>query len=429
MSKQTIPPPRPADATPTARFQPGRNRRKATGGRVQATFEGKRDNSPVLFGRGRSLSAAQKTRLQRRLYLGFAGVILAAIVGVATFGWLNFNVIQPNQPILTVNGHAVPQKMYRFMVAYLAQDTWNQLQAAQQQILTDNAAIAKDPKQQATLSAQIATLNVSISSYQTAFSQTNLDQQAVQDLTEDQIIQEGIAAYQKSDPAHTAGLTVTSAQIDAAYVKFGKAFPAGQSLSNFLSQNSLGASDVKATIAVILRRNAMDTYQQSLVKSPTVQYHAERIQYDNQTNALKDLAKIQKGGDWNAIAKADSIDVNTRDNGGDLGWFAVGQQDQVIEDWVQTHKAGDMSGVLKDVAGTFEIVKLLAVDPSRPLDAATLSTLKSNALSHWLTDRKFYAHISPTNQDMYNSAYNIPTAPNLTVTFPATPTPAIPVGA
>ncbi len=431
-SKDVASSPDEATLTParaSGRYQPGRSRYKND--RRKATFEGSRDNRPVILGWGRNLPAAKKTHLQRRLYYLFAGVMVALVVGVFAFGVINVNIIQPNLPISTVNGQQIPQKAYRAMVAYLAQDTWNQLEAAtiQQNALNQQLANEKDATKQAALNTQINAVQTTISSLQTAFSQTQLDQLASDNLIEDALIQQGATRYERQDPTARAALTVTAQETNAAYTAFGKAFPAGQSLGNFKSQNGLSDQDIKAAINVKLRRNLMDKYQQSLVTSPTLQVHFARIQFDSKTNAQNDLALLKKDpSQWNALAKKDSLDVNSRDNGGDMGWVALGQSDQGIEGWLFAtgRKAGDMTdAVIKEISGTFDIVKVIAVDPHRTLDSGTITSLKGNALSHWLTGQR---DLPPTvikgpDQTMFNNTADIPQTPNLNVSF-GTPTAA-----
>lgn len=408
------------NAPEKSRYQPGRDRRSAQ----KAIIEGRRQDNPLILGYGRNLSAVQRTRVQRRLYYTFAGVMLAAVVGILAFGVLNFTVIQPNQPIVTVNNQAILQKNYRAMVAYMAQDTWNKLQAANvlQASLGAQVTAEKDPVKKQALTTQLATAQTTISSMQLAFSQTQLDQTAIDTLIEDQLIQKGAANFAKTDPKAAAALAVSQKQINDMYTAFGKAFPRGQSLRDFLSKDNLSDQDVKAMIAVSLRRTAMDSYLQSTYVSPVKQVHLERIQYDSQVKATADLKTLALHPDqWAALAK-NSLDSSTRDKSGDLGWVVNGQQDQAVERWAfdQSRKVGDQSGVIKDVGGTFNIVRMVEIANSRAVDATVLSGLKSNALSHWLTGQRDLSptKISPTNQDMFGSPYNVPQVPNTNVTFP-----------
>jgi hypothetical protein len=421
-------------ARPVGRYQPGRSRHKDS--RVAATFEGHRVDRPVILGIGRNLSAVQRTKLQRKLYLIFAGVAAAAIVGVFAFGIINVNIIQPNLPIVNVNGVNISQNNYRMMVAYLAQDTWNKLQAANNEVDQINTQLVseKDPTKRAALQSRLTIEQTTVSSLQTAFSQTQIDQLAINDLVEDQLIQQQTPGYIHSDPKAKAALTVTTSQLNAAFTAFKNAFPNGQSLSDFESKNNMSDGDVKNMLLVVLRRNAMNTYQQSLVVSPALQVHFQRIQFESISQAQADLATLKKDGtQWDALAKKDSLDVTTRDNGGDMGWQARGQLDQGLEQWLfdPSRKVGQMSGVIKEISGTFDILRIIGIDPHRAIDSSTLQGLQSNALSHWLTGLRNLAptnNISSINQDMYNSASNVPQTPNINVTFAPTATPVSPTG-
>ncbi len=409
----------------SATHQPGRNRRREgrlSGGKFEVSV---RDKDGVIFGLGRNLPISRKMQLQRRLYYIFAGLIAVLVVGVLAAGWLSVNVIQPNQPIVTVNGVNVPQKMYRFMVAYLAQDRWNQLQAAnaQQAQLQEQIANTKDQTKAAALNLQLTTVQSSINSLQTSFSQTQVDSDAMDQLIWDQLIQQATPGYLRSDPKGAAGLQLTSTQINGAYSAFVKAFPAGQSISNFLSQDNMSKSDLISALDVKLRYNAMNQYQQSFYKSPTRQVDFARIEFNSLSKAQADLAKLRKDpSQWNTLAKADSLDVNSRANNGDMGYAALGQQDQGLEIWFldPARKVGDISGVLTETGGTFDIVKILAIDPSRALDSTTLASLKANALnSHWLNGKRDLppTKVSSPNTDMETSAANVPQTPNLNVSF------------
>ncbi len=387
-------------------------------GRQNGFFVGRRDNRPVIFNYGRNLSAAQKDRVQRRLFWAFAVICAVAVIGVAAFGWLNFNVIQPGQAIETVNGAPIQQRMYRYMVAYLTQDNYNQLQGDQTQTANLNAELAKDPSKSATIQPQLTTLQAQIQALNTSFTQTQIDQLAIDRLTEDVLIQHGITQLTTQDPGLTATFAFSTNDINTALTAFKQAFPSGETYATFLRQNNLTNANMQDIFRINLRRAKMDAYEQSLVTSPTKQVDVQRIQFDNLQNAQNDLAKLQSGKvKWEDIVKSDSIDVNSRDKNGDIGYFALGQQDQGLEAYAfaPNRKVGDMSGIVKETSGLFDIVRIVAIDNARPLDAATVSSLKSNALSHWLTGERGLAKISTPNQDMYNSTYNIPVIP----TYPA----------
>jgi len=428
MSKGTIPP-TPASERRKSSSAPLQSytRRKAT------YFDGKHNDKPIIFNIGKNKTAAERARIQRRLYLSFAAVMVAAIILVAVYGILDVKVIQPNRSIATVNGAQIPQYSYRMMVAYLAQDTWSQLQAATAFQNALSVQAAKDPSKAATLNAQISAVQSQISSLQTSFTQTSVDQLAIDHLIEDKLIISATTQFKRSDPKAGAALNVTQAQTDQAFKDFKSHFPKGQSLGAFESQNNMSDSDVKAALNVILRRNAMDLYLQSRIVSPQLQVHLKRIQVDSLAKANTDRAAVVKDPTtWGDLAKKDSLDVNSRDNGGDLGWIVQGQQDQNIELWAFGNPTiGTISPIIKDIGGTFNIVQLVERDPARAVSADTITTLKNNALSHWLTGQKYLpsANIPAYDQDMYTSTDNVPKTPifvPFTSAAPANPVPVVP---
>jgi len=158
--------------------------------RKKATFEGRRENRPVLwfFGRNKSLTAAERTRIQRRAYFSFASVMVAAVVLVLIYGLVNFNILQPAATMVTVNGVNVPQYDYRYMVAYLAQDIENKLNASntQQTILTQETQKTPAPSNLSDLQIQLQQVGVTINTLQTSFTQTSVDQQSINNIIEDQ---------------------------------------------------------------------------------------------------------------------------------------------------------------------------------------------------------------------------------------------------
>jgi hypothetical protein len=400
--------------------------------RKKATFEGRRETKPVLyfFGRNRSLTAAERTRIQRRAYFSFAGVMVAAVVLVLIYGLVNFNILQPAATMVTVNGVNIPQYDYRYMVAYLAQDIENKLNASntQQTILQGEVNKTPAPKNLSDLQIQLQQVGVTISTLQTSFTQTSVDQQSINNLIEDQLIQQGAKDFEKTDPKAKAALTVTNADINQAFNNFTHAFSNGETYANFKNKDHLSDDNVKYAILIVLRRNKMDKYLQSTYVSPTKQAHILRIQVDSQAKAQSDLNNINSGkAKWADIAKKDSLDTTSSSNGGDLGWVIQGQQDQAIERWAfdPKTKVNGPPTIIKDVSGTFNIVQLIGIDPARTVSSDVLSSLKSNALSHWLTGMRDLPptnHISAYNQDMYNSNYNVPATPPFGTGATTTPT-------
>ena len=80
------------------------------------------------------------------------------------------------------------------------------------------------------------------------------------------------------------------------------------------------------------------------------------------------LTKIQAGEDFSELAKANSSDTFSAENGGDLGWFSKGIMDPAFEEAAYSlEKADDVSGVVKSAFG-YHIIKLTDIKPEQITD-------------------------------------------------------------
>src|SRR5256884_7554015 len=112
---------RPSNQRPT---RPNKSKRYT---KQTARFEGNRDGKPLIFGWGGHLSHNQKVQLQRRVTWITAISLFLLVVAVLVGFWININIIVPGLPITSVNGHPIPQSIYRKMVAFQAELAQNQL--------------------------------------------------------------------------------------------------------------------------------------------------------------------------------------------------------------------------------------------------------------------------------------------------------------
>ncbi len=414
MSNSTLPrPTKQRDRTKGTKTQQAYTRQTARTG-------GRRDGKPMLFGWGKHLSRNQKSQMQRLIAYGFFALVNVAIIGVVVFGVLNENVFIPNQSIAKVNGVGIPQDSYRKLLAYDAQTLWNQLQAEIGQDATLQTKIQAGDQNAAT---QDTALRQTISADEGSYQQAQITDQASKEIVEDQIIQQGARQFEQSNHVAASVFTPTKAQIDSAVSKFKAAFPSNEKYSDFLSKNSMSESDVRWAVTVHLRRDAMQKYLASRLVSPTRQVHLRRIELSTaaQAASIRDQIVNHKG-DWTTLAAKNSLDPDTKNKGGDMGWVAPGTGDAGIEIWAYAsgRTVNEISPVLKDSSGTYDVVQVLGIDPKRAVDSATLSSAQSNALNHWLSGYKVDPKHSVTtpNSTMMADARNLPVLPNLNATLP-----------
>jgi len=424
MSNQTLRRP-PAKASRQKPARGGQGAKKSTRYSRQTArigIETRRDGKPLIFGWGRHLSRLQKHRIQNRAAYTFGGVVIASVLAVVVFAVIQQNILIPNQSIVSVNGTGITQDTYRKELAYKSQVEWNVIQ---KMLIQQQAAAKKADAGDATAVQQNQGLISQIQAEESNYTQASLTQSAVDALTNDQLIQAGERQFETQDHVKASTFTPTSGAVTKALNDFKHAFPSGETYSQFVSADSLSEDDMRAAIMVDLRSSMMKNYLQSLLVSPIKQVHLRRIQLDTLQHAntvRAELVKDTSDTNWLKLAKQQSLDPTTKTVGGDMGWLFQGESDNIVLNWAfGAHvKVGDISPVLKDTTGTYDIVQLRGIDPSRVVDPSQLSAARDNALDHWLTGQKALpsGHITTADSTMMSAARSLPKLPNLNATLP-----------
>lgn len=385
--------------------------------------EGLRDGKPLIFGWGRHLTRAQKVRYQRVGLVGFAGLVILAVLGTIVYGVLNETVFIPNSAVVTVNGVSISQEMYRKNLAVEAQMVWNTLQ---QEISADNAIQAGVLKGDPTAVNEDAILKSQIQSNEGKYAQSVITQAAINDLMYDQMVQYGAQQFEQTRHLPWATFGASSHDIDIELAAFKKAFPSNETYASFLSANHMSDNDVREALAIQVRRTKMTNYLAGTYVSPTRQVHYRKIETDTSAKAAAARAALLKGGltdaTWTTIAKTDSLDPNSKDSGGDQGFVPPGTGDAALEVWAYapSRTVGELSPVLTDSSGTFDVVQIVAINPSLAVASDTLKAARDNALSHWLSMQQSIlgSKVGTPNSTMLTLSRNMPKAPDLNGALP-----------
>jgi len=412
--------------TPKQRPSQARTPQRTNVRRQTAHLEGRRDGKPLIFGWGKHLTRAEKTRIQTLAAYAFGGVVLVSLVGVFVFAIIQQNVLIPNSAFVTINDTSISQDTYRKTLAYKAQDEWNTLQKNLAIYYDQGQKIANGDKSQQLANDQNALVS-QLQGQTQQYKQAGITQDTMDLLVNDQLIQQGAQKIIQQHPDAKKALTVTQADIDKRFDEFKKAIPKGQTYADFLSKNNMTDSDVKAAIALQLRQQVMQTYLASQYTSPARQVHARQIETNDKASAQAALDKIRKDkltatdANWNDLAKTTSVDPNSKDAGGDLGWIAEGSNDAGLELWLfdPARKAGDLSGPIGSAGGTYSVIQFLGAE-QKPIDDSQLQGLKGNALNHWLSGQRVAAFnkISTPDADAMQASRNLPKTPDLNAQLP-----------
>jgi outer membrane murein-binding lipoprotein Lpp len=431
-----------------------------------AHISARRDGKPLIFGWGGHLSHVEKTRLQRRAIWTVTTLIALLVIAVFVINWININVVAPNKPLTTVNGQGIPQSDYRKMVAVQAQFHANKLKgpeglitqrdslktqiAGQQKIIDQtkkqiedlNAKIKKLPagpsaqrtdltnqlnaaqKKQADAQKQLdesglkyqSLLQAEIPQEEQLNTQSQVGNDSADWLQQDAIIRQWLdkqnaSIHTKIDPSVSA--------INANLNTFKANLPKGTSYQQFLSSNNLTDNDVKAIFSVKVRRENMQKYLSEQVKSPSYQVLARGMTLQTKEDAQKVLDRLKKGENFGKVAQEKSADSTTNTKGGDLGWMAPGQYaltyaqnaSATIDNWIfdPARKLDELSPILQE-NGTFHVIQIMAIDPSRKIEDQALQSLKESALSLWILKQKALPGMSvtPIDQQILLDPANMP---------------------
>ncbi len=431
-----------------------------------AHVSARRDGKPLIFGWGGHLSHSEKTVLQRRAIWTVTTIIALLVIGVFVLFWVNINVINPNRPITTVNGEGIPQSDYRKMVAVQTEmhdSTLNgphglvaQRDSLQKQVTDQQKIVTADQQTVTDLNTQIKKLPAGSSSQRTSldnqlkaaqqklntdqakattlatqyqdilqnqipqqqqlFTQSQVGNDSADWLQQDALIRQWLA---KQNTSVQSTIEPSPSAIDKAVQNFKNNLPKSLSYQKFLSNDNISDADVHTMLAVQVRRNNMQNYLASQIVSPTRQVLARAMTLQTPADAQKVLAQLKKGADFGKLASTQSVDTATKTKGGDLGWLVRGEYainyaqnvGATVDNWINdpARKLNEISPVLSE-NGTYHIVQIMGIDPSRTVDSTTLQSLKTNALTTWVLSQKALAgsNITAVDQNMLLDSSNMP---------------------
>lgn len=202
------------------------------------------------------------------------------------------------------------------------------------------------------------------------------------------VIQNYIAELLLAQAARADGFVLDEvalqARIDTLVADIGGA----EALSAWLNEH--GYSDQAFRSA--LKRGAESAWMRdkiiASVPLTVEQVHIQQILLYNQDTAQSFFTQLNGGADFDELAlRADPL---TR---GDLGWVPRGY---LLNEQIETIAFGLSVGQYSEVVTTdvgFHIIKILALDPRRPLSPDALLTLQEQALNNWVEEQKLTADV------------------------------------
>ncbi|MFH0768630.1 MAG: peptidylprolyl isomerase [Chloroflexota bacterium] len=170
--------------------------------------------------------------------------------------------------------------------------------------------------------------------------------------------------------------------------------------------NETGFSD--SEYKDIVRTSLLATYLQEYLaeRVPTVaeQIHLHNIMLETYEDAANVKARWEAGEDFATLAREASLDADSKENGGDLGWLPRGVLDSVLEEAAFSLGTDNVSeplpfnvnqGETDDSAQSEPIYYYILLmvsekDPARELVGDALQAVQNQALTTWLSEETQY---------------------------------------
>jgi parvulin-like peptidyl-prolyl isomerase len=159
------------------------------------------------------------------------------------------------------------------------------------------------------------------------------------------------------------------------------------SFEEWLQTSSLTYEDFREEIRFQLL--ALAIFEQVTGSIPTTgeQVHACHILVETEEEAQAILGRLQAGEDFAALAGQLSQDENTREAGGDLGFFHRGQLiSPELEEAAFALPPGQIGEVVQSQFG-YHVVQVLEKASDRPLPPELLNSLREQAFARWIQEQ------------------------------------------
>jgi len=130
-------------------------------------------------------------------------------------------------------------------------------------------------------------------------------------------------------------------------------------------------------------------YEAQVASLPQQEYHARHILVATESFAKKVVSELEKGGNFEDIARRESMD-QSKTNGGDLGWFTTDRMVKPFADAVMALKPGQYTHAPVQTQYGWHIVRLEDV---RPLAAPPFDQARQR-LDQMVEAKKFNDYVS-----------------------------------
>jgi len=209
------------------------------------------------------------------------------------------------------------------------------------------------------------------------------------------------------DPTATPLLIPTEYTLDLYEVNY-------QNYMDVLTNEEIKEQTFRDMVGMYLVRKELMNILSADITQTQEQIWVRHILVEDELTALEVTDKLADGQDFVVLAAEYSSDETNKDNGGDLGWFALGMMVQPFEEAAFALEVGEISDPDQTDVG-WHILQALGKE-QMPIDEAALENLRNQAFSEWMIEKRLEYEVE-INEDWISFVPSEPVLPQEVIDY------------
>jgi len=183
--------------------------------------------------------------------------------------------------------------------------------------------------------------------------------------------------------AASAGITITDEQLDEIIQADIDAVGGREVFEARLASNNITEEEYREYVRTNLVAQRVQMQMPADIPDTLEHIHARHILVATQEEAEAILAQLREGADFAILAQTYSLDVSTRDRGGDLGFFPPGLLlAPELEEAAFALAPAQISDVVHSELLGYHIIQVLERE-ERPVDEQNVELIRANQIRRW----------------------------------------------
>lgn len=158
-----------------------------------------------------------------------------------------------------------------------------------------------------------------------------------------------------------------------------------------LIQVNLSDSKYRQVMRELLLRDKLKEHLNDRLPAVAEQVHVLGMMLQDEETAKRLKKQVEAGENFGTLARANSIDTNTKDNLGDMGWIPKDTMSDVFDEVVFKLPPNAVSDPIFMNNG-FWIIKVLEHAVARQVEGEARTRLQNRVLEEWLAEEQKKAH-------------------------------------